>query len=100
MERLPFRSLFFNAMPFVNTISFSHRFSDEGVMPDCCSYQEINHTHSADNATAIARAYVQFMLACGYAPSSVLDSMQGVSSEYSEAWNCSGKWRNECSEEE
>jgi hypothetical protein len=78
-------------MPFVNTISFSHRFSDDGAASDCCSYQEINHTYSADNAIAMARAYVQFMLACGYAPSSVLNSMEEVASEYSEAWNCSSK---------
>jgi len=73
-------------MAFVNTISFSHRFSDDAATHDCCSYQEINHTYSADSATAIARAYVQFMLACGYAPSSVLNGMESVASEYSEAW--------------
>ena len=73
-------------MPFVNTISFSHRFSDDAVVSDCCSYQEINHIYSGDNATAISRAYVQFMLACGYAPSSVLESMENIAFEYSEAW--------------
>jgi hypothetical protein len=78
-------------MPFVNTISFSHRFSDDKPVEDCCSYQEINHTYSGDSATAIARAYVQFMLACGYAPSSVLESMNDIASEYSEAWGYNGK---------
>jgi len=73
-------------MPFVNTISFSHRFSDESVATDYCSYHEINHIYSGDNATAIARCYVQFMLACGYAPSSVLEGMETIASEYSEAW--------------
>jgi hypothetical protein len=84
-------------MAFVNTISFSHRFSDEKVTPDCCSYQEINHTYSGDSATAVARAYVQFMLACGYAPSSVLDSMEMVASEYSEAWLSNNYQYNKCS---
>jgi beta-glucosidase-like glycosyl hydrolase len=87
-------------MPFVNTISFSHRFSDDAVMSDCCSYQEINHIYSADSATAIARAYVQFMLACGYAPSSVLDGMEAVASEYSEAWLSNNHQYNKCSAEQ
>jgi hypothetical protein len=78
-------------MAFVNSISFSHRFSDDQPVGDCCSYQEINHIYSGDNATAIARAYVQFMLACGYAPSSVLESMDNIASEYSEAWGYNGK---------
>ena len=91
MRRLPYGGLLFHAMPFVNTISFSHRFSDDAAMSDCCSYQEINHTYSADSATAIARAYVQFMLACGYAPSSVLNGMESVSSEYNEAWGYNEK---------
>ena len=77
----------FHAMSaFVNTISFSHRFSDDHTTSDCCSYQEINHTYSGDNTTAMARAYVQFMLACGYAPSSVLNGMAAVADEYSVAW--------------
>jgi hypothetical protein len=77
---------FFFAMPFVNTISFSHRFSDDGAPTDCCSYQEINHIYSGDNALAVARAYVQFMLACGYAPSNVLEGMETIASEYKAAW--------------
>lgn len=86
MPEASLRAGLFHAMAFVNTISFSHRFSDDGVSADSCSYQEINHTYSGDSATAIARAYIQFMLACGYAPSSVLESMEEVASEYSQAW--------------
>ena len=88
------------SMAFVNSISFSHRFSDDQPVSDCCSYQEINHIYSGDNATAIARAYVQFMLACGYAPSSVLGSMEAVALEYSEAWLCSNRQYNKCSAEQ
>jgi hypothetical protein len=73
-------------MPFVNTISFSHRFSDEAVTPDCCSYQEINHTYSGDSARALSRAFYQFMVACGYAPQSVSDAMQSIGDEYGEAY--------------
>jgi hypothetical protein len=78
-------------MPFVSTISFSHRFSDDGAASDCYSYQEINHIYSADNTKAMARSYVQFMLACGYAPSSVLKGMEAIASEYSEAWGYNEK---------
>jgi hypothetical protein len=73
-------------MAFVNTISFSHRFSDDHTTSDTCSYQEINHTYSAETATAMARAYFQFMMACGYAPQSVLDGMGIIVSEYDEAY--------------
>jgi hypothetical protein len=73
-------------MPFVNTISFSHRFSDDAVTPDCCSYQEINHIYSGDSAPALARAFYQFMMACGYAPSSVCEAMQSIGNEYEEAY--------------
>jgi hypothetical protein len=74
-------------MPFVNSISFSHRFSDEAVTPDCCSYQEINHTYSGDSARALSRAFYQFMMACGYAPQSVSDAMQSIGDEYGEAYS-------------
>jgi hypothetical protein len=39
----------------------------------------------------MARSYVQFMLACGYAPSSVLEGMETIASEYSEAWGYNEK---------
>ncbi len=74
-------------MPFVNSISFSHRFSDEAVTPDCCSYQEINHTYNGDSARALSRAFYQFMMACGYAPQSVSDAMQSIGDEYGEAYS-------------
>jgi hypothetical protein len=76
----------FHAMAFVNTISFSHRFSSDKVMDDCCSYQEINHTYSADSAPAVARAFFQFMTGCGYAPGSVVDAMLSIGDEYGEAY--------------
>jgi len=69
----------------VNSISFSHRFSDDGVCHDTCSYQEINHTYSADTATAVTRAFYQFMLGCGYAPISVVEAMLSIGTEHEEA---------------
>jgi hypothetical protein len=74
-------------MAFVNSISFSHRFSDDGVMHDTCSYQEINHTYSADAAPAMARAFYQFMVGCGYASQSITDAMLSIASEYEEAYH-------------
>jgi hypothetical protein len=73
-------------MAFLNSISFSHRFSDDGVCHDTCSYQEINHTYSAGNSYALSRAFYQFMMACGYAPSSVCEAIQSIGSEYGEAY--------------
>jgi hypothetical protein len=73
-------------MALVNTISFSHRFSDDGVCHDTCSYQEINHVYSADAAPAVARAFYQFMMACGYAPQSVSDAMISIATEHDEAY--------------
>jgi hypothetical protein len=73
-------------MAFVNSISFSHRFSDDGVCHDTCSYQEINHTYSADSAPAMMRAFYQFMMGCGYAPQSVAEAMLSIGSEYEEAY--------------
>lgn len=73
-------------MAFVNSISFSHRFSDDHTTSDTCSYQEINHTYSADNATAMMRAFYQFMMGCGYAPQSVCEAMLAIGTEYEEAY--------------
>jgi len=73
-------------MAFVNSISFSHRFSDDNVTSDTCSYQEINHTYSGENATAMMRAFYQFMMACGYAPQSVCEAMLHIGAEYEEAY--------------
>jgi hypothetical protein len=69
-------------MPFVNTISFAHRFSDDKAMEGYCSYKEVNHTYSGDGAQAVSRAFFQFMMACGYLPHSVIEAMQNISSEY------------------
>jgi hypothetical protein len=71
---------------FVNSITFSHRFSDDHTTSDTCSYQEINHVYSNDNAISMARAYYQFMMACGYAPQSVIDGMVCIASEYEQAY--------------
>ena len=82
-------------MAFVNTISFSHRFSDDATTSDTCSYQEINHIYSADNATAMARAYYQFMSGCGYAPQSIIDGMITVANEYEAAYCYDGEKNRE-----
>jgi hypothetical protein len=78
-------------MAFVNTISFSHRFSDERPVGGYCSYQEINHTISNDDAMAVVRAFYQFMMACGYAPSNAVDAMTTIADEYGAAYCYDGK---------
>jgi hypothetical protein len=81
-------------MAFVNSISFSHRFSDDGVSSDTCSYQEINHIYSGDNAFAVTRAFYQFMMACGYAPQSVTNALLSIGAEYEEAY-CGKQYNGE-----
>jgi len=82
-------------MAFVNSISFSHRFSDEHTTSDCCSYQEINHVYSGESALALMRAFYQFMMACGYAPQNVVDAMLSIGAEYAEAY-CPNKQEVNC----
>ena len=73
-------------MPFVNTISFSHRYSGDSNEPDICSYEEINHTYSAENTTVMARCFAQFMVGAGYSPAHVLEGMATIISENSKSW--------------
>jgi hypothetical protein len=73
-------------MAFVNTISFSYRFSSELATSDACSYQEVNHVYSAENSTVMARCFVQFMLAAGYKPGNVLAGMKEIVAECDKDW--------------
>jgi hypothetical protein len=77
-------------MPFVNTISFSHRFSSDKAPSSNCSYEEINHTYSAENTTVMARCFAQFMVGAGYSPAAVLEGMATVVSEDGKNWGYNG----------
>lgn len=72
---------------FVNSYSFSHRFSDDSNAPtDCASYQEVNHQCSGVNATGLARQFFQFAIGCGYSPKNIVDAFSSLADEYGTAY--------------
>lgn len=72
-------------MAFVDSYSFSHRFSDENAGLDTAAYQEIIHQCNGVNAIGLTRQFYQFALGCGYAPQSIVDAFSLLASEYGEA---------------
>ena len=72
-------------MPYVDSYSFSHRFTDDKACTDYAGYQEIIHHCSEVNATALARQFYQFALACGYAPQNIVDAFFALADEYGKA---------------
>ena len=71
---------------FVDSYTFSHRFSDDSAAPtDCANYQEINHQCSGVNAPGLVRQFYQFALGCGYAPQSIVDAFEALADEYGKA---------------
>lgn len=68
-------------MAFVNTISFSHRFSTEEA-DFGPAYEEINMTVSNDNARALCEAFFRFAMATGYMPIAILNAFQAMEEEY------------------
>lgn len=68
-------------MAFVNTVSFSHRFSTEKADPGP-AYEEVNMTVSNDNARALCEAFFRFAMATGYMPVSILDAFGAMEEEY------------------
>lgn len=69
-------------MAFVDSYSFSHRFTDDKAATDVAGYQEIIHQCSEVNATGLTRQFYQFALGCGYAPQSMVDAFLTLSEEY------------------
>lgn len=72
-------------MAFVNSYSFSHRFTDDKPSADTAGYQEIIHQCSDVNATALTRQFYQFAVGCGYAPKSIVDAFFSLAEEYGDA---------------
>jgi hypothetical protein len=70
---------------FVDSYSFSHRFSAEGTS-DTAGYQEIVHQCQDVNATSLTRQFFQFALGCGYAPQSVVEAFETLANEYGDAY--------------
>jgi len=69
-------------MAFVDSYSFSHRFTAENPAIDEAGYQEIIHQCNSVNAIGLARQFYQFALGCGYAPQSMVDAFYAVAEEY------------------
>jgi hypothetical protein len=68
---------------FVNSYSFSHRFSDDSSAPtDCANYQEINHQCSGVNAFGLVRQFNQYALGCGNAQHNIVDDFEAMADEY------------------
>ena len=68
-------------MAFVNTISFSHRFSTEEA-DFGPAYEEINMTISNDNARALCEGFFRFAMAAGYMPVTILNAFTSMEEEY------------------
>lgn len=68
-------------MAFVNTVSFSHRFSTEDASFGP-TYEEVNMTISNDNARALCEGFFRFALATGYLPLTILDAFVDMEEEY------------------
>jgi hypothetical protein len=73
-------------MAFVDSYSFSHRFTDDNAGSDVASYQEIIHQCSGVNATGLTRQFFQFAVGCGYAPKSVVEAFEQLADEYGNAY--------------
>lgn len=72
-------------MPFVDSYSFSHRFTDDKATPDTAGYQEIIHQCSDVNAMALTRQFYQFAVGCGYAPQNIVYAFYALADEYGHA---------------
>lgn len=70
---------------FVDSYSFSHRFSGE-TTSDTASYEEIIHQCQGVNATGLTRQFYQFAVGCGYSPSNIVDAFYVLAEEYGEAY--------------
>lgn len=74
-------------MAFVDSYSFSHRFSDDQHVPsDYASHQEINHQCSGVNADGLVRQFFYFAIGCGYSPRNIVDAFEAMAEEYGEAY--------------
>ena len=73
-------------MAFVDSYSFSHRFSDDaGGTNDTAGFQEIIHQCQDVNAFALTRQFYQFALGCGYAPQNIVSAFETLAMEYGAA---------------
>lgn len=72
-------------MAYVDSYSLSHRFTDDKTALDEPGYQEIVHQCNSVNAIGLTRQFYHFALACGFAPSNVVDAFYALAEEYGKA---------------
>jgi hypothetical protein len=70
---------------FVDSYSFSHRFSGD-TTSDTAGYQEIIHQCQEVNATGLTRQFFQFAMGCGYGPQNIIDAFVMLAKEYEDAY--------------
>ncbi len=73
-------------MAFVDSHSFSHRFTDSNAGIDGIGYQEIIHQCSEVSAMGLTRHYFHYALGCGFAPKNIIEAMKTLAQEYSGAY--------------
>jgi hypothetical protein len=76
---------------FVDSYSFSHRFTDESVDAGFAGYQEIIHQCQNVDAMALTRQFFHFAAGCGYAPKNIIDAFAELADEYGNAYGYYGE---------
>lgn len=75
---------------FVNSYSFSHRFSGKAD-GDTAGYREVIHQCQEVNATALAREFFCFATGCGYSQQSMVEAFGKLVQEYGNAYCYDGE---------
>ena len=74
-------------MAFVDSYSFSHRFSDDKWTDSTtANHQEVVVQCHEASPIALTRMFFQFALGCGFSPSNIIEAMDCLSREYGEAY--------------
>jgi hypothetical protein len=83
-------------MAFVDSYSFSHRFSDDRADTDFAGHQEVNHQCSGVNAIGLTRQFFHFAVGCGYSPKNIVDAFRSLAEEYGKAYYNGEKQNEQC----
>lgn len=73
-------------MAFVNSYSFSHRYSDDHAPTDIAGHQEIIHQCQDVNADGLTRQFFHFAVGCGYSPKNIVDAFYMLADEYGKSY--------------
>lgn len=72
-------------MAFVDSYSFSHRFTGEATS-DTAAYQEIIHQCQDVTTIALTRQFFQFACGCGHSPKNIVEAFASLAGEYGKAY--------------